>query len=38
MAETAVACGFGVAGVVGATSVSCTGCAGLVGVGCGTKM
>ena len=33
-----MACGFGVASVAGVTSVSCTGCAGLVGAGCDIEM
>ena len=37
MVGTVVVCGFGVAGVVGATGTGGMGCAGLVGAGCGTE-
>ena len=37
MVATPVACGFGVGGVAGVTSVGCAGCEGLVCAGCDTE-
>ena len=38
MVRTAVVCGFGVTGIVGATGKGCAGCVGLAGAGCGAEM